>query len=74
MADNSNSFDNKEAFGIYDPDAIKEKKKKKYWWKTLLIVVICAIVIVFVALLLTVLFVPEFNSLGDLVNYIKAQY
>lgn len=51
-------------------DEEKKEKKKRYSW---LWIIIIAVVIVFVSLLLTVLLVKDFNSLGDLFNYIGSQ-
>jgi len=48
----------------------KEKKKNRYSW---LWIIIIAIIIVFVALLLTVLLVKDFNTLGDLFRFIGNQ-
>ena len=52
----------------------KKKKKKNRAWKLIVAVIVFAIVIVFVSLLLTVFFVDDFNTLGELINYIRAQY
>jgi len=55
---------------------IDEKKEednsrnKKAW----IGIIIIGVVIVFVALLLTVLIVPEFRSLGDLFDFIGKQF
>ena len=45
-------------------------RNKKAW----IGIIIIGVVIVFVALLLTVLIVPEFRSLGDLFNFIGKQF
>ena len=53
----------------------KKKKKKKNNTAVFVIgIIIAAVVIVLAALFLTVVFVDDFNSVGELINYIKAQY
>jgi len=60
-----------EAISAESTDGEKKKKKKKSGW---IPIVIIAVVIVFVALLLTVLLVKDFNTLGDLFNFLGKQF
>ena len=48
----------------------QEKKKGKQGWKTVLPIIIIAVVIVFAALLITVLLVDDFKTIGDLFSFI----
>jgi t-SNARE complex subunit (syntaxin) len=50
----------------------KPARKKKKIWASIISTIVIIVVIIVVAMLLTVFFVPEFHTLGDLVAYIKA--
>ena len=51
----------------------QRKKRKGQGWRTVLPIVIIAVVIVFAALLITVLLVDDFKSIGDLFSFIGSQ-
>ena len=48
----------------------KNKRDKKAW----IAIIIIAVIIVFASLLITVLIVPEFKTLGDLFAFIGKQF
>ena len=75
MADNFFPPEGRDSYEISQEDISgKKKKKRDRAWKTLITIIVFAVVIVFVALILTVFFVPEFSTLGDLFDYISSQY